>query len=110
MSATRPRRSRSLLACCVPAALWPASTSSCRPNLWRMAWWSYTRLILPVAGLALGGRAWWDVGRFLGPNISGHYHRWPLPRLLEAWDAAGMIGVEYRVMSLGGGIVMWGTK
>ncbi len=77
---------------------------------WRLAWWSYTRLILPVAGLALGGRAWWDVGRFLGPNISGHYHRWPLPRLLEAWDAAGMIGVEYRVMSLGGGIVMWGTK
>ncbi len=76
----------------------------------RAAWWLYTRAVLPVAGFVLGGRAWWDVGRFLGPNISAHYRRWPLERLLEAWDAAGMEGVEYRQMSLGGGIVMWGTK
>lgn len=76
----------------------------------RAAWWLYTRAVLPVAGLALGGRAWWAVGRFLGPNISGHYRRWPLERLLDAWDAAGMEGVEHRQMSLGGGIVMWGTK
>jgi demethylmenaquinone methyltransferase/2-methoxy-6-polyprenyl-1,4-benzoquinol methylase len=81
------------------------------PNpFWRALWWLYTRLALPVAGLALGGRAWWDVGRFLGPNISGHYRRWPLPRLVEVWNAAGMTGVGYRVMSVGGGIVMWGTK
>ena len=81
------------------------------PNpVWRAAWWAYTRLVLPLAGLLLGGRAWWDVGRFLGPNISGHYGRWPLQRLLEAWEAAGMIDVQVRVMSLGGGIVMWGTK
>lgn len=78
--------------------------------VWHAAWWLYTRLGLPVAGFALGGRAWWDVGRFLGPNISGHYRRWPLPRLLEAWEAAGMSSVGYRVMSLGGGIVMWGSK
>jgi demethylmenaquinone methyltransferase/2-methoxy-6-polyprenyl-1,4-benzoquinol methylase len=77
---------------------------------WNGAWWLYTRLVLPVAGLLLGGRAWWDVGRFLGPNISGHYRRWPLARLLAAWEAAGMAGVDYRVMSLGGGIVVWGTK
>jgi len=74
------------------------------------AWWLYTRAMLPVAGFVLGGRAWWDVGRFLGPNISDHYRRWPLERLLDAWDAAGMEGVEYRQMSFGGGIVMWGTK
>ncbi|TMB98768.1 MAG: methyltransferase domain-containing protein [Chloroflexi bacterium] len=81
------------------------------PNsFWHAAWWLYTRLVLPVAGLALGGRAWWDVGRFLGPNISGHYRRWPLTRLLDAWHAAGMTNVEYRVMSVGGGIVMWGIK
>jgi demethylmenaquinone methyltransferase/2-methoxy-6-polyprenyl-1,4-benzoquinol methylase len=78
--------------------------------LWRGAWWLYTRLVLPVAGLLLGGKAWWDVGRFLGPNISAHYGRWPLERLIEAWEAAGMVGVQYRVMSLGGGIVMWGAK
>ena len=76
----------------------------------RAVWWLYTRAVLPVAGFVLGGRAWWDVGCFLGPNISAHYHRWPLERLLEAWDAAGMEGVECRQMSLGGGIVMWGTK
>jgi demethylmenaquinone methyltransferase/2-methoxy-6-polyprenyl-1,4-benzoquinol methylase len=81
------------------------------PNpVWRAAWWLYTRAVLPIAGLLLGGRAWWDVGRFLGPNISNHYGRWPLQRLVDAWDAAGMIDVRFRVMSLGGGIVMWGTK
>lgn len=77
---------------------------------WHAAWWFYTRAVLPIAGLLLGGRPWWDVGRFLGPNISGHYGRWPLPRLLDAWAAAGMTDVRFRVMSLGGGIVMWGTK
>jgi demethylmenaquinone methyltransferase/2-methoxy-6-polyprenyl-1,4-benzoquinol methylase len=77
---------------------------------WNGAWWLYTRLVLPVAGLLFGGPAWWDVGRFLGPNISGHYRRWPLACLLAAWEAAGMTGVAYRVMSLGGGIVVWGTK
>jgi len=76
----------------------------------RAAWWLYTRVALPVAGLVLGGRAWWDVGRFLGPNISAHYRRWPLQRLVDAWEAAGMEDVEYRQMSLGGGIVMWGRK
>jgi hypothetical protein len=60
--------------------------------------------------LLLGGKAWWDVGRFLGPNISGHYGRWPLQRLLDAWAAAGMVDVQARVMSFGGGIVMWGAK
>ena len=77
---------------------------------WQAAWWLYTRLKLPVAGLILGGRAWWDVGRFLGPNISAHYRRWPLERLIESWQAAGMEDVQVRVMSLGGGVVMWGTK
>jgi demethylmenaquinone methyltransferase / 2-methoxy-6-polyprenyl-1,4-benzoquinol methylase len=81
------------------------------PNrVWRGLWWLYTRLVLPVAGWVLGGAAWWDVGRFLGPNISNHYRRWPLEKLVAAWAAAGMTGVECRVMSLGGGLVMWGTK
>lgn len=81
------------------------------PNpFWHGAWWLYTRLVLPVAGFLGGGLAWWNVGRFLGPNISAHYRRWPLRRLIDAWESAGMVGVDYRVMSLGGGIVMWGTK
>jgi demethylmenaquinone methyltransferase/2-methoxy-6-polyprenyl-1,4-benzoquinol methylase len=76
----------------------------------RAAWWLYTRAVLPVAALVLGGWAWWDVGRFLGPNISDHYRGWPLERLLDAWQAAGIDGVEHRQMSFGGGIVVWGTK
>ena len=81
------------------------------PNpAWRAAWWFYTRCVLPVAGLLLGGSQWWRVGRFLGPNISGHYRRWPLERIVSAWEAAGMVEVEHRVMSVGGGLVMWGRK
>jgi demethylmenaquinone methyltransferase / 2-methoxy-6-polyprenyl-1,4-benzoquinol methylase len=81
------------------------------PNaLWRAAWWAYTRFLLPPAGLALGGKAWWDVGRFLGPNIESHYKMWPLARIVGAWEAAGMVDVGYEAMSLGGGLVMWGTK
>jgi demethylmenaquinone methyltransferase/2-methoxy-6-polyprenyl-1,4-benzoquinol methylase len=78
--------------------------------VWRAAWRAYTRTLLPAAGLLLGGKAWWDVGRFLGPNIESHYARWPIERIVDAWKAAGMVEVGCRVMSLGGGIVMWGTK
>jgi demethylmenaquinone methyltransferase/2-methoxy-6-polyprenyl-1,4-benzoquinol methylase len=81
------------------------------PNpLYRALWWAYTRLALPAAGWLLGGRAWWHVGRFLGPNIEGHYRAWPPARIVDAWEAAGMMDVGWRVMSLGGGLVMWGTK
>jgi demethylmenaquinone methyltransferase/2-methoxy-6-polyprenyl-1,4-benzoquinol methylase len=81
------------------------------PNpAWRTAWWLYTRVKLPAAGMLLGGPVWWRVGRFLGPNISDHYRRWPLQRIVDAWNAAGMVDVEHRVMSVGGGLVMWGRK
>ena len=81
------------------------------PNpAWRAAWWLYTRAGLPVAGMALGGSEWWRVGRFLGPNISTFYNEWPLSRIVEAWAAAGMVQVEHRAMSVGGGLVMSGRK
>jgi demethylmenaquinone methyltransferase / 2-methoxy-6-polyprenyl-1,4-benzoquinol methylase len=80
-----------------------------RNPIWRGAWWCYTRFFLPIGGV-LGGRDWVRVGRFLGPNISEHYARHPVPSIVEAWRAAGMTGVGTRVMSLGGGLVMWGTK
>jgi demethylmenaquinone methyltransferase / 2-methoxy-6-polyprenyl-1,4-benzoquinol methylase len=76
----------------------------------RAAWRAYTRLLLPVAGFGLGGRAWWRVGRFLGPNIDAFYRRCPLDQIFEAWRVAGMVDVEQAVMSLGGGLVMWGRK
>ena len=81
------------------------------PNsMWHAAWWLYTRSILPAAGLVLGGPQWWRVGRFLGPNIANFYRDWPQPRIADAWRAAGMVEVDHRAMSLGGGLVMWGRK
>ncbi|MGH9045638.1 MAG: class I SAM-dependent methyltransferase [Acidimicrobiales bacterium] len=77
---------------------------------WRMAWWLYTRVLLPPAGWVLGGSAWWRVGRFLGPSISGHYRAHPLEWLQDAWRSAGIPEVSSRVMSLGGGLIMWGHK
>ncbi len=77
---------------------------------WRVAWWFYTRAVLPLAGMLLGGTEWWRVGRFLGPNISTFYRAWPLTRIIEAWEAAGIVGVRVSPMSLGGGLVMWGRK
>jgi len=81
------------------------------PNrFWRVMWWLYTRLVLPIGGLITGGREWFRVGRFLGPNISGHYRRYPLSWTEQAWHQAGFQNVGVRVMSLGGGLVMWGTR
>ncbi|HEY5987858.1 MAG TPA: class I SAM-dependent methyltransferase [Streptosporangiaceae bacterium] len=77
---------------------------------WRAAWWGYTRLLLPVLGAVAGGRAWYQVGRFLGPSISAHYRRYPLSSHVAAWQRAGLSGVGSDLMSLGGGLVMWGRK
>ena len=80
------------------------------PNrFWRAWWWLYTRTVLPLAG-GLAGRAWWRVGRFLGPSISNHYRRRPLPSTVDAWHRAGIDDIGLRLMSLGGGLVMWGRK
>jgi demethylmenaquinone methyltransferase/2-methoxy-6-polyprenyl-1,4-benzoquinol methylase len=89
-----------------------ASLEFCVPTgpLWGPAWWAYTRIALPAGGLLLGGREWLRVGRFLGPNISGHYRRYPVAWTVRAWEKAGLTGVGTRVMSLGGGLVMWGTR
>ncbi|MHB8451281.1 MAG: class I SAM-dependent methyltransferase [Mycobacteriales bacterium] len=76
----------------------------------RRAWWLYTRAVLPVAGRWLGGPSWQTVGRFLGPSISRHYRDYPLGWTLAAWRDAGFRDVGYRVMSLGGGLVVWGVR
>ena len=81
------------------------------PNpAWRGLWWLYTRLVLPVAGWITGGAPWFRVGRFLGPSISTHYRRYPIDDHVSAWRAAGLSDVGVQVMSLGGGLVMWGCK
>jgi demethylmenaquinone methyltransferase/2-methoxy-6-polyprenyl-1,4-benzoquinol methylase len=77
---------------------------------WRIAWWCYTRIILPVAGFITGGRAWFDVGRFLGPSIDTHYRKYPVDWTVKAWQDAGIDEIGTRRMSLGGGLIMWGRR
>jgi demethylmenaquinone methyltransferase/2-methoxy-6-polyprenyl-1,4-benzoquinol methylase len=73
----------------------------------RALWRVHTRLGLPVLG-RLVSSAWFEVGRFLGPNIEEFHAREPdLPAL---WRAAGIGDVHERRMSFGAGLVMWGTK
>ncbi len=79
-------------------------------RFWRFWWWGYTRLLLPVGGWLTGGRSWFEVGRFLGPNISAHYRRYPVDWTIEAWRRAGFTDVGVRRMSLGGGLIMWGRR
>jgi demethylmenaquinone methyltransferase/2-methoxy-6-polyprenyl-1,4-benzoquinol methylase len=79
-------------------------------RFWRFWWWGYTRLLLPAGGWLTGGRPWFEVGRFLGPNISAHYRRYPVDWTIEAWRRAGFVDVDVRRMSLGGGLIMWGRR
>jgi len=78
-------------------------------RLWRGAWWLYTRVGVPVLG-GLAGREWYRVGRFLGPSISAHYDRYSDAWTADAWRRAGISDVGIRLMSLGGGVVMWGRR
>jgi demethylmenaquinone methyltransferase/2-methoxy-6-polyprenyl-1,4-benzoquinol methylase len=75
----------------------------------RVSWEGYLRFGLPGVGRLLSP-GWADVGRFLGPSIRGFWERWPLDRLLAAWADAGIADVRVRTLSLGGGIVVWGTR
>jgi len=79
-------------------------------RFWRFWWWGYTRLLLPAGGWVTGGKAWFEVGRFLGPNISAHYRRYPVDWTIQAWRRAGFVDVGVRRMSLGGGLIMWGRR
>ncbi|HEX5189254.1 MAG TPA: class I SAM-dependent methyltransferase [Streptosporangiaceae bacterium] len=89
-----------------------ASLEFCVPPspFWHAAWWLYTRMLLPLGGLVTGGREWFEVGKFLGPSISRHYRRYPIAWTERAWRNAGFTDVGVALMSLGGGLVMWGTR
>jgi demethylmenaquinone methyltransferase/2-methoxy-6-polyprenyl-1,4-benzoquinol methylase len=76
---------------------------------WRPLWWAYTRLVLPLAGL-VAGKGWYRVGRFLGPSIDRFADRYPPGALAGVWERVGLTDVEFERMSLGGGLVMWGTR
>ncbi len=78
-------------------------------GVWRGPWELYVRVGLPLAGATVSP-GWHEVGRFLGPSIRGFYERLPLDAQLELWHAAGVTDIRYRRLSLGGGVVIWGTR
>ncbi len=73
----------------------------------RVCWRAYTRAGLPAVG-RLVSPAWFEVGRFLGPNIESFNRReTDHPGL---WRAAGIGDVRERRMSFGAGLLMWGIR
>lgn len=78
-------------------------------GVWYPLWRLYTAVGLPLGG-ALVSPAWRRVGSFLGPSIRDFYRRWPEDALLQLWREAGFPDAQARRLSLGGGIVIWGTK
>jgi demethylmenaquinone methyltransferase/2-methoxy-6-polyprenyl-1,4-benzoquinol methylase len=73
----------------------------------RALWRAHTRAGLPLLGRMVS-RAWYEVGRFLGPSIEGFWAQHP--DLAGVWRAAGIGSVEVRRMSFGAGVVMWGSR
>lgn len=76
---------------------------------WSLFWRPYVRVVLPIAGRVVS-RKWGAVCAFLGPSITGFYRRHPQSSVERYWSEAGLDEVRARPMSLGGGIVMSGTK
>jgi demethylmenaquinone methyltransferase/2-methoxy-6-polyprenyl-1,4-benzoquinol methylase len=73
----------------------------------RRLWRVHTRAGLPVLGRAVS-RAWYDVGRFLGPNIEQFHAAQPdLPAL---WRGAGIAEATQRDLSFGAGILVTGLR
>jgi len=72
----------------------------------RALWRIHTRYVLPAVG-RLVSPAWYEVGRFLGPNIEAFYAA--EPDLVALWQRAGIDRVSLRRMSFGAGIVMDGV-
>ena len=80
------------------------------PNvLARGLWYIYTRSILPLAG-ALVSQGWREVGTFLGPSISRFYRLYSIERIRQMWVDLGIRDVQIERPSLGGAVVMWGTR
>jgi demethylmenaquinone methyltransferase/2-methoxy-6-polyprenyl-1,4-benzoquinol methylase len=73
----------------------------------RALWRIHTRAGLPLLGRMVS-KDWYDVGRFLGPNIEQFHAAEPdLPAL---WRDAGIAEATQRDLSFGAGIVLTGVR
>lgn len=75
-------------------------------GVWRPLWELYVRVGLPLAG-AVVSPGWREVGVFLGPSIRNFHGRVSLE---DVWREAGIADVRVHSLSLGGGVVAWGTR
>jgi len=73
--------------------------------LWRL----HTDVVLRLGG-ALLSPGWRRAGAFLGGSIREFYQRWPEDSLVRLWRECGFPDVRAKRLSLGGALVMWGTK
>jgi len=78
-------------------------------GLARPLWDLYVGVGLPVAGRLLQN-GWGEVGGFLGGSIRDFWARYPLEHQLELWHEAGLRELRVRHLSLGGGVVIWGSR
>jgi demethylmenaquinone methyltransferase/2-methoxy-6-polyprenyl-1,4-benzoquinol methylase len=76
-------------------------------GVWKKPWAIYAGAILPAAGRIISP-GWYEVGRFLRGSIEDFHSRYPDP--VSLWRQAGLLDVEVRRLSLGGGLVMWARK
>ena len=80
------------------------------PRGWaRPMWELYVRVGLPAAGAVIRS-GWHEVGRFLGDSIRDFQRRYPRERLRELWTDAGLEDPQISLLSLGGGIIIWGRR
>ena len=75
----------------------------------RGLWNVYTRLGLPLTTRFMSP-GWRHVGSFLGPNIAEFCRNYSVEDLRRIWTDLGIVDVRVKKLSLGGGVVMWGTK
>jgi demethylmenaquinone methyltransferase/2-methoxy-6-polyprenyl-1,4-benzoquinol methylase len=75
----------------------------------RVLWNVFVGALLPATGRIISP-GWGEVGAFLGGSIRDFWARYPLERQVEFWHSAGIRDVRVRRLSLGGGVVIWGTR
>jgi demethylmenaquinone methyltransferase / 2-methoxy-6-polyprenyl-1,4-benzoquinol methylase len=73
----------------------------------RALWRVQTRVGLPALG-RLVSAPWYEVGRFLGPNIEEFHRR--EPDLVGLWRTAGIADVAVSHPSFGAGLIMQGVR
>lgn len=81
-----------------------------RDPVLRLGWRVYAQGLMPVVGLAVGGRAWWRAGRVLATTIPALDRRYPDAALGDLHREAGLAGVRVERPGLGAAVVVSGRR